>query len=211
MTVIVAGVDYDTTDRWGGLLQATGSLRVGLDVFDATQSNDPKSSRLGASGEFIRLEGTVSRLQSFRSYLHLFTEIDAQIADGALLVSEQCGYGGGSIGRGFDPFEIAGDHCLKGLAEIRYDLPLGDWSMARILDAAQVYGLADFGVVLKSGDLIAGEKRSEAAASLGIGTRVKALDYLSGYVEVAAPLGKGVELEKNSRDPRIFFGVAVDY
>ncbi len=211
MTVIVGGVDYDTADRWGGLLQATATLHVGLDAFDATQSNDPRSSRLGASGEFIRLEGTVSRLQSFKSYLHLFTELDAQVADGSLLVSEQCGYGGGSIGRAFDPYEIAGDHCIKGLAELRYDLPLSNWGVGWMLSAAQVYGLADFGYVLKSGDLISGEKRSEAGASVGLGMRVKALDYVSGLVEVAHPIGHGVELQNNSREPRVFFGVSVDY
>ena len=211
MTVIVAGADYDTTDRWGGLLQATGSLHVGLDVFDATQSDDPKSSRLGASGEFIRLEGSVSRLQSFKPYLHLYTELDAQIADGSLLVSEQCGYGGGSIGRAFDPFEIAGDHCIKGIAEVRYDLPLSDWHMGWALDMAQLYGLADFGYVLKSGDLIAGEKRSDAGASVGLGVRIKALDYVSGLVEVAQPLGHDVELSDDQRDPRFFFGLSLDY
>ncbi|MCE9521480.1 MAG: hypothetical protein K8S25_03500, partial [Alphaproteobacteria bacterium] len=163
MTVIVAGVDYDTHDRWGGLLQASGALHVGLGVFGATDENDPKSSRLGASGQFIRLEGSVSRLQSLRPNLHVFTQVDAQIADGALLVSEQCGYGGADIGRAFDPYELTGDHCLKGLAEIRYDVPLGSVGMARILDTAQLYGLADFGFVFKSGDLIPGEERSQAA------------------------------------------------
>ncbi|MEQ1865658.1 MAG: POTRA domain-containing protein [Micropepsaceae bacterium] len=211
MTVIVAGVDYDTHDRWGGLLQAAATLHVGLDVFDATQSDDPFSSRDGASGEFLRLEGTASRLQSFRPWLHLYTQIDAQIADGALLVSEQCGYGGSSIGRGFDAFELAGDHCLKGLAELRYDVPLGRIGMARLLDSAQVYGLADFGLVFKSGDLTPGEERSQGAASLGLGMRMRALDYLSGLVEVDQPLGEGIALDGKSTDPRFYFGLSLDY
>jgi hemolysin activation/secretion protein len=211
MTVIVATGDYDTYDRWGGLLQATGTLHVGLDVFDATQSNDPLASRAGASGEFIRLEATVSRLQSLRSYLHLYGELGAQVADGSLLVSEQCGYGGAHLGRGFDPFEIAGDHCIKGMAELRYDLPLEKWRLARFLDSAQAYGLADFGWVIKSGDLVIGEERSQAGASLGLGVRVRALEYLSGLVEVAQPVGLGVEFENDSKDPRVFFGVALEY
>jgi hemolysin activation/secretion protein len=211
MTVIVAGVDYDTHDRWGGLLQAVATLHIGLDVFDATQSNDPDSSRLGASGEFIRLEGSVSRLQSFRPWLHVYAQLDAQVAGGSLLVSEQCGYGGGNIGRGFDPYELAGDHCLMGLAEVRYDVPLERVGMARYLDTAQLYGLGDFGLVFKSGDLIPGEERSQAAASLGIGMRVRALEYVSGLVEVAQPIGEGVALQGNSQDPRFFFGLSLDY
>lgn len=211
LTVLVAGADYDTHDRWGGLLQAVGSLHVGLGMFDATQSDDPLSSRLGASGQFVRLEGSVSRLQSFKPWLHLFAQIEAQVASGALLVSEQCGYGGSNIGRGFDPFEMAGDHCLKGLAEIRYDVPLDKVFLNGILDGAQVYGLADFGLVFKSGDLIFGEERSQGAASLGLGMRLRALDYLSGMVEVAQPLGEGVALEENSTEPRFYFGLSLDY
>jgi hemolysin activation/secretion protein len=212
MTVIVAGVDYDTTDRWGGLLQAVGTLRVGLDVFDATQSNDPRSSRPGASGEFIRLEATVSRLQSFRPWLHLYAQLDAQVADGSLLVSEQCGYGGGSIGRAFDPFEIAGDHCVKGIAELRYDMPLSDWGFdGWMLSAMQIYGLADFGYVFRSGDLLVGEERNDSGASVGLGMRVRALEYVSGLIEVAHPLGHGVELQNGSDEPRVFFGLSLDY
>jgi hemolysin activation/secretion protein len=211
MTVLVAGADYDTHDRWGGALQARATLYVGLGVLDATQANDPLSSRIGASGEFIRLEGTVSRLQSFIPYLHLYSELGAQVADGSLLVSEQCAYGGAHLGRGFDPFEIAGDHCIKGMAELRYDLPLGPWNLERFLNAAQAYSIADFGYVINSGDLLPGEERSHAGASLGLGVRVRALEYLSGHAEVAQPIGRGVEFDNGSRDPRFFFGVALDY
>lgn len=210
MTVIVAGADYDTTDRWGGLLQATGSLRVGLDVFDATQSNDIKASRPGASAEFIKLEASVSRLQALERWpwLQIYGELGAQVADGSLLVSEQCGYGGGHIGRAFDPFEISGDHCFKGLAEARYDVDIGDqwW-----INSAQVYGLADFGYVLKSGDLLFGDKRSEAGASLGLGVRWRALDHVSGLVEVVQPVGLGVAFEDGEKKARVFFGLSVDY
>ena len=98
------------------------------------------------------------------------------------------------------------------MAELRYDLPIGNWgARSWMLSAAQIYGLADFGYVLKSGDLLIGEKRSEAGASLGIGMRVKAFDYMSGLVEVAQPIGHGVEFENDSRDPRVFFGVSLDY
>jgi hemolysin activation/secretion protein len=213
MTIITLGADYDTHDRWGGLLQVTGQVRVGLDVFDATQSNDPKSSRPGASGEFIRLEASASRLQSLERWpwLQLYTELGLQIADGTLLVSEQCGYGGGHIGRAFDPFEIAADHCFKGLAEVRYDVPMGSWANSLWINSAQVYGLADFGYVLRSGDLLAGEKRDDAGASLGMGLRWRALDHVSGLVEFVQPIGLGVAFEDGEKSGRVFFGLSVDY
>lgn len=213
MTAIVLGADYDTHDRWGGLLQAAATLRVGLDVFDATQENDVRASRFGASGEFIRLEGYVSRLQSLERWpwLQIYGELAAQIADGALLVSEQCGYGGGHIGRAFDPFEIAGDHCIKGLAEIRYDVPLNGFGKRWWINTAQVYGMADFGYVFRAGNLLPGESRNDGGGSVGLGVRWRALDHVSGLVEVAQPIGLGVSFEDGEKTARVFFGVSVDY
>jgi hemolysin activation/secretion protein len=213
MTMIVAGAEYDTTDKWGGLIQAAATLHVGLDVFDATQSNDPEASRLGASGEFLRLDGYVSRLQSLQRWpwLQLYGEIAAQVADGALLVSEQCGYGGGHIGRAFDPFEVSGDHCIKGLAEVRYDVAMNGWANDWAINMVQFYGLADFGVVMKSGDLLPSDTRSQTGASLGLGMRWRALDHVSGLVELVQPVGMGVAFEDGEQNARVFFGVSLDY
>jgi hemolysin activation/secretion protein len=210
MTVIEAGADYDTTDLWGGFVQASGTIRVGLDVFDATQSNDPDASRLGASGEFIKIEASVSRLQSLERWpwLQLYGEVAAQVADGSLLVSEQCGYGGSHIGRAFDPFEISGDHCLMALAEVRYDLDIGqEWW----INTAQLYALADAGFVTRSGDVLPGEDRTESGTSLGLGVRYRALDHVSGLVEVVQPIGLGVAYEGGEKNARVFFGLSVDY
>lgn len=213
MTMIVAGAQYDTRDKWGGLIQAEASLHVGLDVFDATQSDDLFASRPGASGEFLRLDGYVSRLQSLERWpwLQLYGELAAQVADGSLLVSEQCGYGGGHIGRAFDPFEISGDHCIKGLAEVRYDLTMDGWANTWAVNFVQFYGLADFGWVIKSGDLIPPDTRSQSGASLGLGMRWRALDHVSGSVEVVQPIGLGVAFEDGEQNARVFFGLALDY
>jgi hemolysin activation/secretion protein len=213
MTMIVAGAEYDTHDKWGGLIQAAATLHVGLDVFDSTQSNDPQASRLGASGEFIRLDGYVSRLSSLGRWpwLQLYGEIAAQVADGALLVSEQCGYGGGHIGRAFDPFEVSGDHCVKGLAELRYDVSMNTWANDWAINMVQLYGLADFGYVMKSGDLLPQDTRNNTGASLGLGMRFRALDHVSGLVEVVQPVGMGVAFEDGEQNARVFFGLSLDY
>lgn len=204
-------VDYDSRDSFGGLWHMFGSLIVGLDIFDATRKNDLLTSRAGASGQFVKLEGSVSVLRSLSPYVSVYGELAGQIADGPLLVSEMCGYGGGYIGRAFDPFEISGDHCIKGRAELRFDMPLGKRALASILSSAQLYVLADFGVMRKSGVLLPTERRVENAESVGLGIRFKANDYLSGFVEMAHPIGRAVALENGSRDSRIFFGVSADY
>ncbi len=211
LTAVTAGVDYDSRDRWDGLWRAVATLFVGVDVFDATKENDPLSSRAGASGKFVRLEGSLSRLMPLSPYASLYTELSGQVADGPLLVSEQCGYGGGYIGRAYDPFEITGDHCIKGRAELRFNLPIRSPAIASVLDSAQFYALADFGVMIKSGTLLPTEQRTQTAESAGFGVRFRAAKYLSGFAEVVHPLGRGVAFENGSKDPRFFFGVAADY
>jgi hemolysin activation/secretion protein len=210
LTALALTADYDAR-AWGGISRVVASLFIGLDMLDSTQEGDPLSSRAGASGEFTRLEVSASHLMSLSDEFSLFTELAGQVASGPLLVSEQCGYGGGYIGRAFDPFEVIGDHCVKGRAELRYDVPLKYEVMTSVLDNVQLYALGDFGVMIKAGDLLPLEERVETAESIGIGIRFKARRFLSGFVEAVQPLDRGVSLENGSRDPRIFFGLSADY
>lgn len=211
LTALALTADYDARARWGGTSRVVASLFIGLDMLDATQEGDPLSSRGGASGEFTRLEVSASHLMSLSDQFSLFTEIAGQVASGPLLVSEQCGYGGGYIGRAFDPFEVIGDHCVKGRAELRFDVPVEYEALSSVLDNVQLYALGDFGVMIKAGDLLPLEERVETAESIGIGIRFKARRFLSGFVEAVLPLDRGVALENGSRDPRIFFGLSADY
>lgn len=210
ITVAHAGFDYDSRDRWGGLWNVAVKVLVGLDAFDATQESDPFSSRAGASGRFVKVEGSISHLASIDETVSIYGELGGQIADGPLLVSEQCGYGGANIGRAFDPFEITGDHCVKGRAEIRFDLPVRG-KLGHVFRSAQFYALADFGFLIKDGTLLPTENRTEAAESIGWGWRFKTQDALSGFVEVAHPLDRGIASSGGTRDTRIFFGLAADY
>jgi len=204
LTAIALGIDYDVVDHRGHFWHAVSTLFVGLPVLDATEEGDPLGSRMGASGEFVRLEASVSRFVQVSSNTSFYAELAGQIADGPLLVSEQCGYGGAHFGRAFDPFEITGDHCIKGRAEFRLDL-------ASPLAALQLYAMGDFGVMIKSGSLLPGESRSENGESVGFGVRARAHKFLSGFAEVAVPLDRGVSFENGSRDPRFFFGLSASY
>lgn len=208
ITAIAAGLDYDSRSSWGGLWRAVATLFVGV---DGTEKNDPLSSRAGASAKFARLEASVSHLVPITPYASFYAELNGQVASGPLLVSEQCGYGGGHIGRAFDPFEITGDHCIKGRAEFRFDIPIRSEGLRSIVDGVQFYMLADFGVMVKAGTLLPLEERTESAESVGLGMRVRANEYLTGYAEVVRPLGRGVALENGSREARFFFGISADY
>jgi hemolysin activation/secretion protein len=211
ITALGLSADYDSRDAWDGLWRAAATLFVGVDVFDSTKKNDPLASRAGASGQFVRLEGSISRLTPISPYASFYAELAGQVADGPLLVSEQCGYGGGHIGRAFDPFELTGDHCVKGRAELRFNIPIRSPALAAVLDSAQFYALGDFGVMFKAGTLLPGEDRVTTAESVGFGVRIRAAEYLSGFAEVVHPLGRGVAFQNGSQDSRFFFGVAADY
>jgi hypothetical protein len=41
--------------------------------------------------------------------------------------------------------------------------------------------------------------------------RVRSMEHLSAFAEVAHPLGRGVAFQNGSQDSRFFFGVAADY
>lgn len=211
LTALAVGADYDSRDRWGGVWRAAGTLYTGVDILNATKKSDPLSSRAGASGRFFRLEGSVSRLTSLSNNASFYAELAGQIADRPLLVSEQCGYGGGYIGRAFDPFEISADNCVKGRAEFRFDFPLESSAIASLFQGIQFYALADFGVMIKDGDLLPLETRVETAESVGLGIRFRAFDFLSAFVEGVHPLDRGVALENGSKDSRFFFGISLTY
>lgn len=211
ITAVGLSADFDSRDAWGGLWRAVATLFIGVDLLDATQDGDPLASRAGASGRFARIEGSVSRLQSISPYASFYAEVAGQAADGPLLVSEQCGYGGGYIGRAFDPFEITGDHCVKGRAEFRFDFPLRSGALRAVIDNVQFYVLGDFGVMIKAGTLLPGENRVETAESVGLGVRFRADRYFSGFAEVVHPIGRGIAFEGGAKEARFFFGIAADY
>ncbi len=211
ITALALGLDYDTRDRWGGTWRAFATMFIGVDLLSSTQEYDPLSSRAGASGQFGRIEGSLSHLLPLSSYFSIFNELAGQVADGEMLVSEQCGYGGGYIGRAFDPFELAGDHCVKGRSELRFDVPPQWQGSEAIVRGLQLYALADFGVMIKSGTLLPLEERVETGESVGLGVRIRASDRVSGFAEVMQPLDQGVALENGSKDPRFFFGLSANY
>ena len=65
--------------------------------------------------------------------------------------------------------------------------------------------------MIKSGTLLPLEERVETGESVGLGVRIRASDYVSGYAEVMKPLDRGVALENGSKDPRFFFGLSANY
>ena len=185
-----------------GTTNATLRLTKGLNLFDATLADSPLRSRASGSGDYLSGQVSVERLQELGGPFQLDLGAAGQLASRGLLSSEQCGYGGSIFGRGFDDYEIAGDHCLMGSAELRYTADTG-WLPGVGL---QFYGFADAGMVWQAGMILPGEPRSASGRSIGIGLRFNLPYDVSGSLEFAQPIGRDVGQEGN-RDGRLFFSL----
>jgi hemolysin activation/secretion protein len=208
--VLTAGATYDLADRWLGVNFVDAAVGQGVDILGATKRNAPRTSHTGADPNFTKFTGELSRLQQIADQWNLLIAATGQYATSKLLASEQFAFGGERYGRGFDPSEILGDRGIAGKVELQYTpsrlpaiLGIGD-----ILRTVQFYGFYDIGRVW-SLDVGAADP---IAASAGAGVRFLVTDYVSGYVELAAPLRRAVQSQiadgKNGKAPRFYFSIA---
>ncbi len=179
-----------------GMTTIAAHLSQGLDIFDATTTSSLLRSRYAGSGVFTAMNLNATRLQELGAGFEGALSASGQLASRALLVSQECGYGGGVFGRGFDDSEMVGDVCALGSAELRYNADVGN---TLPLEALQLYGFADTGFTDRRGILLPGETRSDAAYSAGLGVRWRFNENLSGWVEYAQPISRDVAQEDNRR------------
>lgn len=206
MRVLRFGLDYDWLDSMSGINLVSFNVSRGLDVLGSTSDSSPLKSRADGTFEFTKITGRFYRLQDFGGAIDAALSIDGQYAFDTLLSSEGCGYGGSQYGRGFDGFQIAGDHCIKGSVEVRWHVQ----NLPPSLSGLQVYGFADAGKVWKEGPPLFGEYKEKEASSAGIGLRFGIGKRASVSVEYAHPFEEEVGLEGN-KDGRIFTGLGVRF
>ena len=201
LSVLRAGAAFDLRDRFNGTTLITARASKGLDLFNATVEGDAFKSRANGSGVFFSFAADVSRTQPVLDNFEVFAAAGGQVASRALLAPEECGYGGGAFGRGFDNFELSGENCLYGLVEARYAAP-----QFLPKTAVQPYVFYDAGSVWQK-DLLPGEPRRSTGQSVGAGFRFAFRDRFSGGFEYAKPLTRPVALEGDD-DGRFFFSLS---
>ncbi len=193
-------------DKWKGENSIGLSLSKGWDIFDATEAGSPLASRAGAGGRFTVFGAEFSRTQRLNEWSDLILSAKAQTANVPLLSSEQCGFGGAGFGRGYDPFEIAGDRCIVALVELRASPTFLEHGRFK----AQPFVSFDAGAVQQKGPLAAGEDRNASLYSLGAGARFSLTKYLAASAEIGIPL-QGVVAQEGDDDPRFFFSIEAKY
>jgi hemolysin activation/secretion protein len=166
LRIVRAEVAYDHADAQRGINQLFLSVSQGIDGLGSTENGNPLASRANGKVDFLKVNARASRLQNFDGGFSGLLSLSGQLSADPLLSSQECGFGGSTMGRGFDPSVVSGDHCLMALAELRYDAETGRSG----LDKFQPYAFADFGSVWNI-DVPAGTPEQDNAASVGAGLR----------------------------------------
>ncbi len=203
---LVAGTHYDSTDSWHGVNAAGLDYSQGFNILGA--NNGGMRSRPEGRSNFSKTQMNLSRSQYLSTHFSLYAAAQGQYAFTPLLASEQFGVGGPIFGRGYDPYEISGDHGVAGTVEFRVDTAPG----FRVLRAIQYYAFYDAGEVWNIDARISGEPVRATATSTGLGVRFTFTQHFAANLFVAQPLNRpvasAVAVGDNGKAPRGFFQVS---
>jgi len=208
---IQVGFSSTLIDHYGGNNLLSFNFKKGLNFLGATQNTSlfAQTSRPGGRGDFTKMTFNASRLQQLFWRFSFFAVTQGQYAFNPLLTSEQFGFGGSQLGRGYDSAEILGDRGLAGSGELRMDFFPGKI----LLQTLEMYYYYDAGVIW-SIKFNSGVKMKQSATSTGFGARFSLLKYLFGNLMFTQPLTKqvaGLQLIGNGRRPRIFFSLTAQF
>ena len=145
------------------------------------------------------------RLQQLTPGVSLLGAITWQYSFNTLLSSEQFGVGGSQFVRAYDSSEITGEHGVAFKLEVQYAQKPG----MKYLKEYQEYIFFDFGSAWTT-DTAVGSDSQNDITSIGFGVRYNFTRWISGFVEVAIPMGRDVGAEGDD-DPRFFFSLAARY
>lgn len=199
------GAAYDFVDRLDGINLVDIEVSKGLNIFNATQTGDPFQSRADAETEFLKVNGSVTRLQRIVPRVSLLVDIAGQFTSDGLAASEELAIGGTQFGRAFDPSEITGERGVAGRAELRYDGTLQN----KYIKQYQVYAFGDYGVVWNR---VSGAYRSVDLGSVGAGLRFSITTHVSVYAELATAVKKTPDYAERWGDTvRGFAGISLKF
>ena len=192
------GLVFQQAGWLGGSTNAGVSIFRGLPWLGSMESGAALPSVGGFDPDFTRVAINAQRIQPLGPRFSALLAMQGQYTRDILLSGEQISFGGGAIGRGYDPSIVAGDRGLGGVAEIRYDarLPtqpsLNSLQLYTFLDRARVQSLAN-GTAPKVGTTI---------GSWGAGARLGL--FSSAYVDLRfADATRTVAGASPQRDPRV--------
>jgi hemolysin activation/secretion protein len=216
---VSAGGTFDFVDRFRGITLLGLDVAQGLDVLGATDESDsdelPGPTRLDADPEFTRFAFSFIRDQDLSGAIGEGWSVRlaalGQYSLDPLAPSEQFGVGGDFIGRGYGPYEIAGDHGVASTLQLQYGRP---WTLGFLRDyveSYQAYTFLDGGITeLKGGDDANGGDDRDELVSAGVGVDLNLVQQIALQLVVGQPITRDPSTLSNSDDryPRLFFRLA---
>lgn len=201
LRIFSIGATYNAADTWNGLNAFELTYSQGFNIFGVREAGSTDLSRIEGRPDFRKLYGSIGRLQALPLQLELLGLVQGQYSYDPLLASEEFGFGGGQMGRGYDPSEITGDKGLAASLELRRNFQAGS------AFALQPYGFFDIGKVW---NIDPTSKNKISAASAGVGLRVGTAYGWSGDVNMAVPLSRDADNPPkyaNGQSPRFLVSI----
>ncbi len=174
---------YSFSDRYLGLNAFQASYHQGFNILGARETGSIDLSREAGRSDFRKVEISASRLQQLTGSFDLLGRVKGQYAWNPLLSSEEFGFGGSDLGRGYDPSELTGDKGVSASLELRYRNNLNFQGQRPWV--YQLYGFYDIGKVW---NIDPGSKNTVSGASAGLGARLWINDDYQFDLNLSAPL-----------------------
>ncbi len=189
LRIAKAGVDLNFTDSWAGYNVAHVKYAQGLGLFGVREAGSEYLSREDGEPEFKKFEFLAGRLQALPRDFEILALVTGQYSFDPLLSSEEFGFGGGQMGRGYDSSEITGDRGIAGTIELRYKAQT-QFGGAPV--ALQPYVFYDIGKVW---NIDSNAKDKISAASAGAGVRLNISNSWDIDFNLSRPMTKSAENE----------------
>ena len=157
-------------------------------------------TRAAGDPQFTKGNIQIQRLQRITGSVNLLLSGRAQLANKALLSSEEFGLGGISTVRGYSPSEAVGDDGIAGRAELQWKTPVQE---------VQVFGFLDSGRVWNK-DATASNGKRISLTSAGGGVRLDLPMDIDAEFVAAKPLHRDVQVE-NDRNMNFLFSLNKEF
>ena len=208
LRILKAGLNFNATDSWAGYSVLDVHYSQGLNLFGVREAGSINLSREDGRPDFKKFEMLAGRIQALPWNLELYAIVSGQYSFDPLLSSEEFGFGGGQVGRGYDSSEITGDRGVAASVELRYNTEAPLFGKTLTL---QPYAFYDIGKVWNIDE---DAKDKVSAASVGLGTRFNFGNDWSADLNFAVPMTRSADNEpkyQNDLGARVLFSLTKSF
>lgn len=169
------------SDVVGGTLDAGVEVRHGLDALGANERGDDNLTGIGDTNpQFVAAGFDLFYGRALPAGFSLQSQVAAQVSSGSLPTFERFSLGNYTIGRGFDPGSVTGDHGVAASVTLSYAFDIPEIPN---VSGTEVFSFVDTGRVFSEGI-----DSSAGLTSWGLGARWQLFEQVSAEVFVAVPV-----------------------